>query len=176
MQFSAADRVITIYLTISLSAWSRNFTTRAVKHPKLYIADSGLAAHLLGVDADALSGPTSAARGPLIETFAVNELIRQAAVLGEAEVSLYHYRTRDKVEVDVIAEAADGRVVAFEVEATSSIAADAFKGLRHLRERVDNAGGRFVAGVVLYLGGDALPAGDRLAALPLSHLWRPGRE
>lgn len=75
-----------------------------------------------------------------------------------------------------VAEASDGRVVAFEIKAARSIAANAFKGLRHLRDRVDSAGGRFVAGVVLYLGDDALPAGHRLAALPLSHLWRsPGQ-
>jgi uncharacterized protein len=163
----------TIYLTTSLPAWSRNFTSRAVKHPKLYVADPGLAAHMLGVDARGLSDPTSAARGPLIETFAVNELIRQVSVLDEPAVSLHHFRTRDQIEVDVVAEASDGRVVAFEIKAARSIAPRAFRGLRHLRERIDSAGGRFVAGVVLYLGDDALPAGDRLAALPLSHLWRP---
>lgn len=165
----------TIYLTTSLPAWSRNFTSRAVKHPKVYLADPGLAAHMLGIDAQGLSAPTSAARGPLIETFAVNELIRQVSVLDEPAVSLHHFRTRDQIEVDVVAEASDGRVVAFEIKAARSIAADAFRGLRHLRERIDSAGGRFVAGVVLYLGDDALPAGDRLAALPLSHLWRTGR-
>lgn len=163
----------TIYLTKSLPAWSRNFTSRAVKHPKTFIADAGLAAHLLGVDAEALASPGSAARGPLLETFAVGELIRQASLLHDPEVTLYHYRTRDKVEVDVVAETPDGRVAAFEIKAASSIDKSAFRGLTKLRESLDENGGRFLAGVVLHLGEDALPAGDRLAALPLSHLWRP---
>ncbi|MCL2770339.1 MAG: DUF4143 domain-containing protein, partial [Solirubrobacterales bacterium] len=136
-----------------------------------YIADPGLAAHLLGVDEQGLSLPTSPARGPLIETFVIDELVRQAARLLEPEVALHHYRTRDQAEVDVVAEAADGRIVAFEVKATRSVARDAFRTLASLRERVDRAGERFVAGVVLYMGDQALPAGDRLAALPLSHLW-----
>ncbi len=163
----------TIYLTVSLPAWSRNFTSRAVKHPKLYVADPGLAAHLLGVDERALVSPMSAARGPLIETFALDELVRQASRLLDPEVILHHYRTRDGAEVDVVAEAADGRIVAFEVKAARSVNRTAFRTLAGLRDLLDRAGARFVAGVVLYAGDQALPAGDRLALLPLSHLWAP---
>ncbi len=163
----------TLYLTVALPAWSRNFASRAIKHPKLHVADPGLAAHLLGVDEHELVSPMSAARGPLIETFALDELVRQAARLLDPEVALYHYRTRDRAEVDVVAEAADGRIVAFEVKAARSVNRTAFRTLAGLRDLLDRAGGRFVAGVVLYLGDQALPAGDRLALLPLSHLWAP---
>jgi len=163
----------TIYLTVSLPAWSRNFTSRAVKHPKLYVADPGLAAHLLGVDERALVSPMSAVRGPLIETFALGELVRQASRLLDPEVALHHYRTRDRAEVDVVTEAADGRIVAFEVKAARSVNRTALRTLAGLRDQLDRAGGRFVAGVLLYLGDQALPAGDRLALLPLSHLWAP---
>jgi len=163
----------TVYLTVSLPAWSRNFTSRAIKHPKSYVADSGLAAHLLGVDAAALSSPSCATRGALIETFVVGELVRQASRQLDPPVTLHHYRTRDRAEVDVIAEAADGRIAALEVKSGRTADRGAFRALASLRERVDRAGGRFVRGVVLYLGDEALPAGDRLAALPLSHLWAP---
>ncbi len=166
----------TVYLTVSLPAWSRNFTSRAIKHPKAYIADSGLAAHLLGVDAAALSAPVCAARGALVETFAVGELVRQASRQLDPLVTLHHYRTRDGAEVDLVAEAADGRLVAIEIKAARTPDRRAFRTLAGLRDRVDRAGGRFVAGIVLYLGEEALPAGDRLAALPLSRLWaRPAR-
>lgn len=163
----------TIYLTISLPAWSTNLTSRAVKHPKVYISDCGLAAHLLGVNAAALLAPDSAARGALLETFAVGELVRQASRQLDPRVSLHHYRTRDGAEVDVIAEAADGRLAAIEIKATSTPDKRAFRTIANLRDRVDEAGGRFVAGIVLHLGKEALPAGDRLAALPLCHLWAP---
>ncbi len=163
----------TVYLSVSLPAWSRNFTSRAVKHPKTYIADPGLAAHLLGVDAAGLAAPGSPALGPLVETFVVTELIRQAARLLDPDVTLHHFRTKDQSEVDVIAEAADGRIVAIEAKAGRTVSRSAIRTLASLRDRIDDRGGRFVRGVVLYLGDDALPAGDRLNILPLSHLWRP---
>ena len=49
------------------------------------------------------------ATGPLVETFVVNELIRQES-FGETQVQLSRYRTDDGVEVDVIAEMTDGQV------------------------------------------------------------------
>ncbi len=163
----------TVYLSVTLPAWSRNFTSRAVKHPKAYVADPGLAAHLLGVNGAALAAPGAPALGPLVETLVVTELIRQAARLLDPDVRLHHFRTRDQSEIDVIAEAADGRVVAIEVKAGRTVSRNTTRTLANLRDRIDDRGGRFVRGVVLYLGDDALPAGDRLSILPLAHLWRP---
>ncbi len=163
----------TVYLSASLPAWSRNFTTRAIKHPKTYIADPGLAAHLLGVNAAALAVPGSPALGPLVETFVVDELIRQASRLLDPAVSLHHYRTKDQTEVDLIAEAADGRIVAIEVKAGRTVDRRTVRTLANLRDRADAMGARFVRGVVLHLGDEALPAGDRVSLLPLAHLWLP---
>jgi len=163
----------TVYLSVTLPAWSRNFTSRAVKHPKTYISDPGLAAHLLGVNAAGLAAPGAPALGPLMETFVVTELIRQASRLLDPDVSLHHFRTKDQSEVDVIAEAADGRIVAIEAKAGRTVSKSTIRALASLRDRVDAQGGHFVRGVVLYMGEDALPAGDRLHVLPLSHLWRP---
>lgn len=81
---------------------------------------------------------------------------------------LFHYRTRDGVEVDAVLERASGEVVGVEVKSSATIGAQDFRGLRHLRDRV---GDRFVAGLLLYTGGQTLPFGDRLRALPLSALW-----
>ncbi len=100
----------------------------------------------------------------------VTELIRQASRLLEPDVSLHHFRTKDQAEVDVIAEAADGRIVAVEAKA-GRVSRSAIRALASLRDRFDARGGHFVRGVVFYLGEDAFPAGDRLHVLPLSHLW-----
>jgi hypothetical protein len=54
-------------------------------------------------------------------------------------------------------------------KAGDSPAADDFAGLRHLR---DTLGERFKAGVLLYTGSQTLPFGNRLAAVPVSGLWR----
>jgi hypothetical protein len=67
----------TIHLITTLPAWSRNLTRRVKRHPKIFIADPGLAAWLLGKTPDALQDPADPATGQLVETFVFNELRRQ---------------------------------------------------------------------------------------------------
>jgi len=55
-----------VFLIKRIPAWSRNVSSRAVSTPKLAMVDSGIAANLLGADADRLRQP-GAALGPLVE-------------------------------------------------------------------------------------------------------------
>lgn len=164
----------TVYLAVRLPAWSRNRLSRVTRHPKSYLADSGIGAHLLRVDERALADPMCPVTGPLVETFVVNELIRQRS-FGGGEVQLSHYRTHDGAEVDIIAEAADGRTAGIEIKASSTVASRDFRHLARVRDLIDSAGGRFTRGVVLYTGDQVLPFGDRLVAMPLAALWAPLR-
>ncbi len=154
-----------------LRAWSVNLTARESRREKLLICDTGLAAHLLRKDPASLADFTDPARGPLVELFALNEL-RKQALLSERRPELFHYRDhRGDVEVDLVAEAG-GEVVAWEVKASSSVSAGDARGLRRMRDRIDEAGpGTFRNGVVLHAGSEAFSLGDRLTALPLSALW-----
>lgn len=156
-----------VFLVKQVPAWSANHTKRAIGTPKLAYVDSGLACHLLGQDAVRLGEPDGAA-GPMLENFVLMELARQLT-WADGRVRLHHYRTKDGVEVDAVLESADGRVVAVEVKAGSTVRAEDLSGLRHLADRV---GSRFVAGYVLYTGQQTLPFGDRLRALPIDALWR----
>lgn len=159
----------TVYLVQRLPAWSRNLTAKVSRHPKLHVTDTGLAASLLGVGADALSAPTATAAGPLLETFVVNELIKQRT-WAETRAELHHFRDRGGQEVDVVVEARDGRVAGVEVKAARSVRQQDFRGLALLRDRL---GDSFVQGVVLHIGDHPLSFGDRLTALPVSALWAP---
>ncbi len=156
------------YLVHLLPAWSRNLTRKITRHPKVHIADSGLAAHLLGKDPGALRRPTDPGRGPLVETFVVDELVRQSSFLDEPEVRLHHLRDRDGAELDVVAEASDGRVVAFEVKASRSVNQADAKWLAWLRDKIPDD---FVCGIVFHTGDRAFRLGDRLLALPIAALW-----
>ncbi len=156
-----------VYLTHLLPAWSRGLTAKIVRHPKVYIADTGLAAHLLGKDPESLSRPTDPARGPLVETFVANELLRQSNWL-DWDVRLHHFRDRDRNEIDLIAEAADGRVVALEVKAAQTVSAHDARQLKWLRNKI---GGDFVCGVVLHTGERSFRLDDNIYALPISALW-----
>ena len=71
----------TVFLVRRLPAWSANVGKRLVKAPKLHFVDSGVAAHLLGMDERGLAASPSAL-GALLETFVVNELEKD---LGWAE-------------------------------------------------------------------------------------------
>jgi uncharacterized protein len=81
----------------------------------------------------------------------------------------FHYRTKDKVEVDGVLENRQGQVVGIEVKASSTVTAKDFRGVRHLAERI---GGDFIVGIVFYTGSQTLPFGPRLRAVPVSALWQ----
>jgi predicted AAA+ superfamily ATPase len=154
------------FILKTIPAWSTNLSAKVVRRPKLHLVDSGLAAHLLGVTA-ASSHVPSAPIGPVIETFAAMQLVRQLP-WSEQRPTLWHFRDRSGKEVDLILEHPDGRIVGVEVKASSTITAGDFRGLNFLKERL---GERFAYGVVLHTANEALTFGDRLAALPLSALW-----
>jgi len=65
-----------VFLVTEVPAWSTSLTTRIVKSPKLFLCDSGLTAHLLGVAAERLVEQPHL-MGPLFEVLVVNELHRQ---------------------------------------------------------------------------------------------------
>ncbi|GAB2478870.1 ATP-binding protein [Streptosporangium sandarakinum] len=157
----------TVFLIRQIPAWSRNLTARAVRRPKLHVTDTGLAAHLIGVDADGLAARVSPARGPLVESFIVNEIAKQAT-WAPFPVGLHHWRVSQGAEVDLVLERNNGRVVGVEAKATDAVKQDDFKGLIALRESL---GESFVHGFVFYTGVRSLSFGDRLTALPISALW-----
>jgi uncharacterized protein len=158
-----------VFLIKQIPAWSRNVSTRTVAAPKVAMVDSGIAASLLDLDASNLRLPAGPF-GPLLEGFVAMEIARQLT-WSEQRAELYHYRTRDQVEVDIIIENRRGSVVAIDVKAASTVRADDFRGLRHLADRL---GDSLAVGVVLYTGQQTLPFGPRFRAIPISALWEIG--
>jgi predicted AAA+ superfamily ATPase len=155
-----------VFLIKKVPAWSSGQTGRAIGTPKLAYVDTGIACHLLGQDPARLNEPDGAS-GPMLENFVLMELARQLT-WNDERARLYHYRTKDKVEVDAVIESADGRVIAVEVKGGATVRSEDLAGLRHLADRL---GPRFVAGYVLYTGQQTLPFGERLRALPIDALW-----
>ena len=158
------------YLVLLVPAWSRNLSSKIAHRPKVHITDSGLAAYLLARNPESLARPTDPARGQLLESFVANEVHRQASWIDD-DVRLYHLRQRGGPEIDLVAEAADGRVVAVEVKSAPQVDR---RDARHLSWLKDKIPDDFVCGVVLHTGERAYRLGDRLLALPISHLWTTG--
>lgn len=160
------DLLEAAFLLVRLPAWSTNRTQRVVSAPKCYLSDSGLCAHLLDADLDAVSGPTPDA-GPILETLVVLELRKQLGWTA-ARASMHHLRTKDQVEVDVVLTTPRGQVAGVEVKAGATVGASDFRGLRWLQSRT---GAAFSQGVVLYAGDQVLGFGPGLYALPFAALW-----
>ncbi|MFA4948338.1 MAG: ATP-binding protein [Candidatus Krumholzibacteriia bacterium] len=154
------------FLVQMLPAWSGELGRRLVKAPKLILADTGLAASLLGIEGDRVEGePTLVGR--LMEDFVVMELCKQAS-WSETAPRLYHLRTHTGDEVDVIMEDQAGRLVGVEVKASASVSDGDFRGLRTFAAAT---GRRFVRGFVLYTGRESVPFAENLTAVPVASLW-----
>ena len=86
-----------------LEPYYNNIMKRAVKTPKIYFLDTGLAAYLTKwKNKDVLeSGSMS---GNFFENFVVAEIIKSYYNKGELRPPIYYYRDKDKKEIDLIIE------------------------------------------------------------------------
>ncbi|MGH3834666.1 MAG: DUF4143 domain-containing protein [Pseudonocardiaceae bacterium] len=65
-----------VFLVVDVPAWTTSLTTRIVRAPKLFLIDSGLTAHLLGIGPERLATEPHLAGG-LLEAFVAMELRKQ---------------------------------------------------------------------------------------------------
>jgi predicted AAA+ superfamily ATPase len=97
-----------------------NFGKRLVKSPKLYVADSGLACHLLGIDtAEELA--KSPFRGALFEGLVASEIVKRQIHAG-ARREIYHFRDEQGLEVDFVVPGRGGKVTLVECKAGRTVA------------------------------------------------------
>jgi predicted AAA+ superfamily ATPase len=159
-----------VFLLHRLPPWGKTLRARAGATPKLHMLDSGVAARLLRLTPEKLArrDPTVLTElGHLLETFAVQELRKQASWIDRVS-TIGHWRTRDHDEVDLIIESDDGSVVAVEVKTGSRVGAADLAPMAKLRDALGDA---FVAGVALYLGNRSYRYDDRLFVMPVDRMW-----
>ena len=86
-----------------LQPYSNNVTKRAVKTPKLYFLDTGLAAYLTKWNTpDVLKNGAMA--GAFFESFVISEIIKSYYNKGILEPPIYFYRDKEMNEIDLIIE------------------------------------------------------------------------
>ncbi|HNC69950.1 MAG TPA: ATP-binding protein [Pseudomonadales bacterium] len=155
-----------LYLVRRLPAWHRNPGKRLIKTPKVHVVDSGLAAAVTGLVAEDWSRQRDRF-GHLLESFVVQQLTAQAGWT-DPDLRFWHYRDKDKVEVDLVI--TRGRQT-WGVEVKSAVTATPAdgQGLRRLREQ---CGKDWQGGVLLHAGNSAFALGDsNTLAAPLAWLW-----
>lgn len=86
-----------------LPSYSNNITKRAIKTPKLYFLDTGLAAYLTRWNTpDVLKNGAMA--GAFFESFVISEIVKSYYNKGILELPLYFYRDRDMNEIALLIE------------------------------------------------------------------------
>lgn len=86
-----------------LRPYSNNIVKRAVKTPKLYFLDTGLAAYLTKWNTPEVL-KNGAMAGAFFESFVISEIIKSYYNKGILELPLYFYRDKDMNEIDLIIE------------------------------------------------------------------------
>lgn len=115
---------------ILVPPYYENFGKRLVKSPKVYLTDSGLACHLLGLETQR-DLDRSPFRGPIFEGFVAAEIIKQQINQGKRR-ELYYFRDQRGLEVDFVVPTRRRRLVLVEAKASRTVYPEAARSLRSL--------------------------------------------
>ena len=149
------------YQTFLLPAFRRPGFSRLAKAPRLHWLD-------LGVQRT-LSGQREGLTGEQFETAVVAEVKKTLATL-RIEADLFHLRTRDGREVDLLIRNADGAFVAIEVKSVFKAASTHARHLRGLESFLD---GPLLASLVVHQGRGLTNLPGGVFAMPPSLLFGP---
>lgn len=105
--------------TLIVPPFYENLGKRLTKSPKIYIADSGLACHLLGIDSKAELAK-SPFLGPLFEGFIASEIVKSQLEAG-ARQELYHFRDEQGLQVDLVVPGRSGEIRLIECKASKTV-------------------------------------------------------
>ena len=165
-----------LWILDPVPAWfpSRNRLKRVAGPPKHHLVDPALAAHLLGVDADALlegrdDGLSIPRDGTLLGALFESLMALSIRVFAAGhEASVFHLRERGgEHEVDFIVERRDGRVLAVEVKLGQTLHE---RDVRHLNWLRKSLGTDLLDAVVITTGPDAYRRSDGIAVVPAALL------
>jgi len=146
-----------------IQPYSANLGKRFVKSPKLFFTDSGVLCHLLGLNSKETLR-NSSHYGAILETFVFTELLK-AVQYSESPTRLWHYRTSDQHEIDLLIER-DGKVIPVEIKAAKTVRKKDFKHIEDLQSRNSTVKN----GVIFYQGEQLVPFGKNYA-MPIPMLF-----
>lgn len=165
---SILERTGIVYL---LHPYSQSALKRAIKAPKMYFRDTGLACYLTRwIAADALK--CSAVAGSMFETFVVSEILKSYANEGkDYKFSIFYYRGKDKREgqeneIDLIIEE-NGILYPIEIKMTGNPKANMAAANTILDKIPDRTRGM---GVILCLVDRKTFLRENLVALPIEYI------
>jgi predicted AAA+ superfamily ATPase len=148
------------FVVTRLHPYFANRASRLIKSPKLYVSDSGLAAHLVGVGETGIA--SEAMKGALLETYVAQNL----AALLESEwtgARLSYWHVQGRYEVDFVIE--KGRdTLAIEIKSAARWDERDLAGLKAFLDKTKQCR----LAILAYGGRETVRLGDRLWAVPLA--------
>jgi predicted AAA+ superfamily ATPase len=104
---------------ILVPPYFENFGKRLIKSPKVYLSDSGMACHLLGIRSTA-ELDRSPFLGAIFEGFIATEIVKSQTNRG-ARKEIYHFRDQQGLEVDFLFPDRGGRLCMVECKASKTV-------------------------------------------------------
>ena len=144
------------YLIRVLSPWHANLSKRQVKSPKVYIRDTGLLHHLLGIRTE-LDLQTHPKLGASWEGYVIEEIL--AAMEPE---EAYFWRTQSGAELDLLV-VKDGHRIGFECKRSDAPRSTPSMKIALADLELEDL-------QIIYPGDRAYSLGDRLRTVPLRSL------
>jgi predicted AAA+ superfamily ATPase len=158
----------TMRLVCEFPSWNRALHKRVIKRPKICLTDTGLSASLAGFTAEkALTPGGREYYGALVEQFVALELMKQRS-WSATDYAIHHFRDADGLEIDLVIETWDGRLIAIEVKTTTTPQAKHWAGLSAFKERFFD---RDITGVLFHAGDTSATLHDWLHIMPITALW-----
>lgn len=99
--------------------YHENLGKRLLRAPKLYLLDSGLACHLLGIESEA-ELRRSPLRGAVFEGFVASEIVKSQLHQGRRREA-YYFRDQQGLEVDFVVPEGVGAVHLIEAKASATV-------------------------------------------------------
>jgi len=155
-----------------LPPYFENFGKRLIKSPKVYVADSGLACHLLGIDSEAQL-EKSPFLGALFEGFLIAEIAKAQVNAGQRR-ELYYFRDQQGLEVDFVVPARGSGVRLIEVKASRTVTPEMARPMQRLAAswRQSSPARRIVQMLVIHRPSRAAAATSALAPGVQAVSWR----
>jgi uncharacterized protein len=122
------------YILFELPPWFANIRKRLVKSPKLYFADVGLAAWLLGLETPA-QVERDPLRGGLYENLLIMEVVKGSLNCGRRP-ELYFFRDSQGNEIDLLVASAGRSFTAVEIKSAATFHPEFIKGMEVFRQSV----------------------------------------
>ena len=133
------------YVIFRLQPYYENFGKRAIKSPKLYFYDVGLASYLLGINTSKeLSSHTS--RGALFENMIILEFLK-AQLATKASYQCYFWRDNKNHEIDLLIDLGSKKIP-IEIKSSATFNKNFLKNINFLLQTTSNA----ADGAVVYAG------------------------